>query len=80
MNTLNGRGDRARTCGIQFPKLARYQLRYTSIQMSDYMSGFAAYLYAPQAFLLSKTQCLYSEFCSIIYSWVGVCQHKFGAK
>ena len=31
MNTQHGRGDRTRTCGIQFPKLARYQLRYTSL-------------------------------------------------
>ncbi len=23
-----GRDDKTRTCGIQFPKLARYQLRY----------------------------------------------------
>ena len=26
-----GRSDRVRTCDLQYPKLARYQLRYTSI-------------------------------------------------
>ena len=30
---LFGRGDRARTDDIQFPKLARYQLRYTPINI-----------------------------------------------
>ena len=33
----NGRGDRARTCGIQFPKLARYQLRYTSKSIFNFI-------------------------------------------
>ena len=29
MNTRNGRSDRIRTCGIDVPNVARYQLRHT---------------------------------------------------
>ena len=31
MNTRYGRSDRIRTCGIEVPNFARYQLRHTPI-------------------------------------------------
>ena len=36
MNTPYGPSDRIRTCGILLPKQARYQLRYTRIQLLLY--------------------------------------------
>ena len=33
MNTRYGRSDRARTCGLNIPNVARYQLRHTPIYL-----------------------------------------------
>ena len=55
MNTRYGRSDRIRTCGIDVPNVARYQLRHTPICILLFFWQLSA------RFLLQLRLCLHSH-------------------